>query len=108
MRLVNALVTGTLFVSVLAEGAYIIRTHKQLETLSAQVAQLSAEAADEPVGRELPRGVAGWVGARPTAGPTPTAGRLAPPRFNPGAPDSSGGSNGAPAGLPAVLDTPEA
>jgi hypothetical protein len=105
MRLVNVLVTGTLFAAVLAEGAYIIRTHKQLETLSAQVQQLSAEAADEPLPRDLPRSAGSWVGARPTGGALPTAAHLPPPRFTSSAAADPAGS---PASLPPGLDTPEA
>ena len=46
MRLANAVVTGTLFVAVMAEGAYIVKTHRQIEKLTTQVEQLAADSVD--------------------------------------------------------------
>jgi hypothetical protein len=108
VRLVNALVTGTLFVAVAAEGAYIVKTHRQIDALTTQVQQLAAESEDEPA-REPSRSP--WVGQRPTGGPAGTTARLPPPRFN--TPPAATGSSGSPSspGLPALppaLDTPEA
>jgi hypothetical protein len=104
VRLANALVTGTLFVAVAAEGAYILKTHRQIDALTAQVQQLAADAEEEPA-RESPRAL--WVGQRPTSGNTGgTTARLPPPRFN--APSTfTAPPAGAPA-LPPALDTPEA
>lgn len=110
MRLTNALVTGTLFVAVAAEGAYIVKTHRQMDALAAQVQQMAAEAEEEPAARETPR--MPWVGQRPTIGTTPggTTARLPPPRFNTPPPSAAPGSApvaGAPT-LPPALDNPEA
>jgi hypothetical protein len=102
-------VTGTLFVAVAAEGAYILKTHRQIDALTTQVQQLAADAEEEPAARDTSR--PSWVGQRPTSGAVGTAGaRLPPPRFN--TPPSFTTSSappppGAPA-LPAALDTPEA
>lgn len=106
-------VTATLSVAVLAEGAYIIKTHRQMEALSDQVQQLAAESngQDEPAGRGEPRGFGGgrvFAGNPLVAAGLP--GRLPPPRF---APSVVGGSeapspSGAGPALPPVLDTAEA
>ena len=95
--------------AVLAEGAYIIKSHRQMQALSDQVQQLAADSIgqDEPA----PRGeVRAWGGGR--SNPLmPTAGRLPPPRFSP----PSGSSDvppssppGAGPALPPALDNPEA
>jgi hypothetical protein len=109
VRLANVLVTGTLFVAVAAEGAYIVKTHRQMDALAAQVQQLAADAEEEPATRESPR--APWVGQRPTGGGSGSPmGKLPPPRFNtpptfttPSAPLPAGAPT-----LPAAIDTPEA
>jgi hypothetical protein len=108
------LVTGALFAIVIAEGAYIIKTRRQMDTLTTQVQQLAAEAVaeggDATAAREPSRGN-GWVGERPTA-TSGAPGRLPPPRFNTAPAPSGSPPAGSPAGgqtpLPAVLDTPEA
>jgi hypothetical protein len=109
VRLANVLVTGTLFTAVIAEGAYIIKTHRQMEALTTQVQQLAAEGADEPSGRELSR-QGGWVGDRPTAGAPGKPARLPPPRFATTSAPAPSGPSGSTSGLalPAALDTPEA
>jgi hypothetical protein len=108
VRLANLVVTGTLFAAVIAEGAYIIKTHRQMEALTTQVQQLAAESpGDEAPARDVSRPSA-WVGGGPTRGPgAPT--RLPPPRFAPtaSAAPSAPSPSGGPA-LPPVLDTPEA
>jgi hypothetical protein len=100
------MVTGTLFVAVAAEGAYIVKTHRQIDALTAQVQQLAADAEEEPSVRESPR--APWVGQRPTNGGGTTA-RLPPPRFNtpPASTTPSAPAGGGPV-LPPALDNPEA
>jgi len=107
VRLTNLLVTGTLFVAVIAEGAYIIKTHRQIQKLTAQVEQLAVEAVDEPT-RDPVRPSAG-VGQRPTATPQPGSSKLPPPRFNAPPPPvfTTPSASGGPA-LPPVLDNPEA
>jgi hypothetical protein len=108
VRLANALVTGTLFVAVAAEGAYIVKTHRQIAALTTQVQQLAAESEEEPTARDAPRSP--WVGQRPTNTPGGTPGRLPPPRFNT-SPSSTASSSPPPAGavaLPPALDSPEA
>jgi hypothetical protein len=107
VRLANALVTGTLFVAVAAEGAYILKTHRQIDALTTQVQQLAADAEDEPAARDPQRP---WVGQRPTSNGG-TAARLPPPRFNAPPSFTVGASAPLPAGAPALppgLDTPEA
>jgi hypothetical protein len=105
VRIANTLVTALLSTAVIAEGAYIIKTHRQMDALSAQVQQLAAEAADAPAA-DLPR-LGARVGDRPTGGPA----RLPPPRFTTAAAQAytapAAGTPGAPA-LPPALDTPEA
>lgn len=106
MRLANVLVSGTLFAAVIAEGAYIIKTHRRMDQLAAQVQQLAAEAVDEEPVRERDTTRSPWVGQRPTTAPGTQAAHLPPPRFNTPsytAPAPSGGP-----ALPPVLDTPEA
>jgi hypothetical protein len=108
VRLTNLLVTGTLFVAVIAEGAYIIKTHRQIEKLTTQVEQLAVEAVDDGTARDPGQPSAG-VGHRPTtnaSGP----GKVPPPRFNAPPPPTftpPATTQGA-AALPPVLDTPEA
>jgi hypothetical protein len=109
------LVTGVLFTAVVAEGAYIIKTQRQVDTLVNQVQQLTVEAEEGPV-RELPRSSgSSWMGDRPTAAAGGAPARLPPPRFNLPPPESPAlagsvpstpGTNKAP--LPPALDTPEA
>jgi hypothetical protein len=108
VRLANALVTGTLFVAVMAEGAYIVKTHRQIEKLTTQVEQLAADSVDDVTPREQGRSSAG-VGQRPTTTAAAAAGRLPPPRFN-APPPSFNAPPAAPgaAPLPPALDTPEA
>jgi hypothetical protein len=111
VRTANLLVTGSLFVAVIAEGAYIIKTNRRMEALTNQVQQLAAEAvADEPASRDLGRtGGNGWGADRP--GPNPAPARLPPPRFNTTTPTAAAPAGSAPAGgpaLPPALDTPEA
>jgi hypothetical protein len=109
VRLANALVTGTLFVAVAAEGAYIVKTHRQIDALTTQVQQLAADAEEEPSsGRDPAR--APWVGQRPTSAGG-GLGRLPPPRFNTPPATTPTSSAPPPAGapvLPPALDTPEA
>jgi len=107
VRLANLLVTGSLFVAVIAEGAYIIKSHKQIEKLTTQVEQLAAESMDGEAVRD-PGRPSGGVGQRPTSNPPPTSGRVPPPRFNTPPPTFT---TPAPAGgptLPPAIDTPEA
>jgi hypothetical protein len=96
-----------LFVAVAAEGAYIVKTHRQIDALTAQVQQLAADSEDEPAARDTSR--APWVGQRPTSSAGGAAGRLPLPRFNtaPSATNSAPPPAGAPA-LPPALETPEA
>jgi len=108
MRMVGTIVTGALFVAVIAEGAYIIKTHRQMEALAEQVQQLAAES-DLEEGPRRPAPPPPRVGERPTATtPTALAGRPAPPRFAPPPPSFAPAPSGSGAPLPPVLDTPEA
>jgi hypothetical protein len=108
VQIANVLVTGTLFTAVIAEGAYIIKTHHQMEALNNQVQQLAGEIGDEPADRTAPADRP-WVGDRPT-GARNAPGRVPPPRFN--APTTPGGQAGSAVNgtvpLPPALDTPEA
>jgi hypothetical protein len=114
MNMVGMLVTGVLSVAVIAEGAYIVKTNRQMSALTEQVQQLAAESVlEEAPRRAEPRPFR--VGEGPTAA-TPTANRPPPPRFV--TPPSAGSPAFAPAPsppasggalpLPPVLDTPEA
>jgi len=100
------LVTGILFVSVIAEGAYIIKTHRQVNALTTQVQQLAAEAGEEEPARDSPR--PSWVGQRPTSPSAAANNRVPPPRFNAPptftAPPPPAGA----VALPPALDNPEA
>jgi hypothetical protein len=94
-------------VAVIAEGAYIAKTHRQIEKLTTQVEQLAVEAVDEPA-RDLGRPSSG-VGERPTTGTTaPTPGKLPPPRFNAPPPPTFTAPSAGGAPLPPALDNPEA
>jgi hypothetical protein len=107
VRIANVLVTGTLFTAVIAEGAYIIKTHRQMEALTTQVQQLASEVGDDPVDR-TPAPERPWVGERPTGSRNP-ARNLPPPRFNTAAaPTTTGSAVNGTVALPPVLDTPEA
>lgn len=95
--------------AVIAEGAYIVKTRRQIEALSQEVRELAAERdldvdGERPAGWNRPEGRAGGGGER-GAGPAAVAApRLPPPRFvdpDPGAPP-------APTPLPVVLESPEA
>jgi Na+-transporting NADH:ubiquinone oxidoreductase subunit NqrC len=77
VRLVSIVVFGLLAVTVVAEGAYIVKTRRQVDALSDQVQQLAAEAAldDRPAGPD--RRERYPASTRPAAAPIP------PPHFTP-------------------------
>ena len=81
MRLVGIVVFGVLAVTVVAEGAYIVQTRRQVDALHDQVQQLAAESAfdERPPLPPLP--------GRREGGPltTTAAAPLPPPRFAAGA-----------------------
>ncbi len=98
------LVSAVLAAAVIAQGAYINKTRKQMDALYDQVQQLAAESASEgepSVDRPM-RGVGG--GGRSGAA---TAIRLPVPRFVPGPAPSAPPPPGA-VPLPAVIDSQEA
>jgi hypothetical protein len=104
VRIAGILFSAVLAAAVIAQGAYINKTRKQMDALYDQVQQLAAESTSDgetPVDRSA-RGVGG--GGRPAPA---TAIRLPVPRFVPGPAPSSP----APAGalpLPPTLDSQEA
>jgi hypothetical protein len=114
MRLVSILVVGTLSIAVIAEGAYIVRTRKQMESLSDRLEALAAERDEEfsTAARVWtpPSGAAALPSTRGTGGPESS--RLPPPKLVvPPSPLPVPSFTAPPEGeppLPAGLDTPEA
>jgi hypothetical protein len=111
MRMVFMFVVAVLGVAVVAEGAYIVRTRSQMETLSERVALLTSERESNAMAppRFLPgddQGEPEERGPRPTA----TAG-LPPPRLVLPRPAHTGAAAPPPSGdplpMPAGLDSPE-
>jgi hypothetical protein len=113
VRIANTLVTGVLFTAVVGEGAYIIKTQRQVTALTSQVQQLTGEAAgdDESPVATRSGGGSSWVGESRTA-PANAPSRLPVPRFNPAPPEAApsgpGTTSAGTTPLPPVLDTPEA
>ena len=112
MRLIGLIVSGALAVAVVAEGAYIIHTRRQVDRLSDRLEAIGQEAEDPlgglDVGRMPARGrdldEGGALGLRP-------ARNLPPPRLV-ATPPTSAGAPSAPATddplpLPPAIDTRE-
>lgn len=111
MRLIGLIVGGVLSVAVIAEGAYIVHTRRQVDWLSSRLETLGAEAGDLLAGVDSNR-----YGGRPggqddpeSEGPSRGSGRgLPPPRLIVPAPAVavSAPSND-PLPLPPAIDTAE-
>lgn len=109
--MVGIAVGALLFVAVIGEGAYIVRMRRQMETLSADVAQLRLAQDEDGSGSRDPRS-SSWsrpgIGEIAVSGGAEPQGRLPPPKFvmppQPIAPPPPG----APVPLPAALDSPQA
>jgi hypothetical protein len=100
------LVSAILAAAVIAQGAYIGKTRKQMDALADQVQQLAAEAAAEPDPGTIPDRPSRRTFTRPAA--APAGSRLPPPRFAPAPlPAPSLPAPGA-LPLPPGLDNPEA
>jgi hypothetical protein len=108
VRIVGILGFGLLSAAVVAEGAYIVKTRRQMTVLSEQVQELASEVSEAPASGGRP--AAAWtrpVGTSPAGdegdpGAAGGAARLPPPRFVP-APEPQ-----APVALPAAFDNPQA
>ena len=111
MRLIGLIVSGALAVSVVAEGAYIVHTRRQVARLADRLDAIGSEAGDLVASGAEARSPARF--ADPPDDPTPQTrrgGRLPPPRLINApaltAPTPSGADNPLP--LPPTLDSPEA
>jgi hypothetical protein len=101
------IVTAGLGVLVIAEGAYIVRTRSQLQTLTEKVDGMRAAAIAEPEPYRPTPSFDDRASDEPVRGAAAPAPKLPPPRFvtehAANAPD-----NGDPLPLPPVIGTPEA
>ena len=114
MRLIGLIVSGALAVAVVAEGAYIVHTRRQVDRLSSRLETISQEAADPLAGLEFPRAAARLrdLDQGGGAGPGPASTRtLPPPRLIPSTtptPSSQPASaTDDPLPLPPAIDTKE-
>jgi hypothetical protein len=111
MRMVFMFVVAALGVAVVAEGAYIVRTRSQMESLTERVASLTSERESGAMAppRFMPSDDQGEPDDRGPR-PTPTAGLPAPklvlPR--PGQVGAAPQPSGDPLPMPSGLDSPEA
>jgi hypothetical protein len=108
LRLPAILGIGLLSVTVVAEGAYIYKTRRQVDTLLGEVQRLSAERQEDDLRGggargPIPRFTEGPADEEPAARPA----ALPPPRFVPGA-QPTATAPGAPVPLPPALDNPQA
>jgi hypothetical protein len=110
MRLIGLIVSGALAVAVIAEGAYIIHTRRQLDRLETRLEALSGEAADLLGEVDSPRASARF--AEPDEGASSsrrTASRsLPPPRLvTPPETGQPAAASDNPLPLPPAVDTAE-
>jgi hypothetical protein len=110
MRVMGLMVSGVLAVAVVAEGAYIVHTRRQVDRLSHRLEVLGPEAEDPLAGLDLAR-VPERLGDLDSAGVRggAPATRLPPPRLVttpvPTSAEPSPAGDSLP--LPAAIDTPE-
>jgi hypothetical protein len=111
MRLIGLIVSGALAVAVIAEGAYIIHTRRQLDRLETRLEALSGEASDLLGEVESPRASVRFAESDDGPGGRSASRSLPPPRLVtpptpatglPAAPSDN------PLPLPPAVDTPEA
>jgi hypothetical protein len=112
MRLIGLIVGGSLAVAVIAEGAYIVHTRRQVEQLSSRLEALGAESTDLLVGGDGGRFVGRATSFEEADGEQPRRGggrALPPPRLiSPPAPAAAQApSSNDPLPLPPAIDTPD-
>ncbi len=114
MRLIGLIVSGVLAVSVVAEGAYIVHTRRQVARLADRLDAIGSEASDMLSAGTEPRAAGRFVEPSDEATPEPRrGGRMPPPRLV-NAPALSAPAPSPPSGtdnplpLPPALDNPDA
>jgi hypothetical protein len=112
MRLIGLIVGGTLAVAVIAEGAYIVHTRRQVERLSSRLEALGTEASDLLAGSDGGRyaGRAMLQDEGDLGEPRRAGGRaLPPPRLVTPPPPAAGQAppSNDPLPLPPAIDTPD-